>query len=487
MDSPIRDITLDLYLYDLHDGLGDSETDLEESRRRFWQRIYNGRLTEDQLQTFKEREASVSDWIELLGKQRTEKFKKTDVTGLQLEGYYYPVKLGDTYALLLDSGTQRIQPNSVGQVSASAQPLQHEQLQALDQQLQSLRHIVHQRSGRDQNRGEIGEDWLVWGQLTQAFSAAEIQQIAETCYNALKWLPSPNWQRDFSGQGRLYGATWFELEHPDTTADDKNATQHLLIALFPPNCSPDQINQQIPKLHRHFLRLFHYRNKILWAHEQGVRLKRDLKLATSEIHDLTTQLQTSLSDPSLHLDRLQSLLAKALNVAQDYELNLSYFDEQRSTIAVNLANYQKRLALIQSTDPDCDLAFLTDFGNYVEEKFIGQIEADQAILQVSLKPLDRFIKTVEGIVGLERTKTERDFNRTLQVAGFGIGSATLVHSSLSSKSDELIKTIPAFAQNPSPWLIAGFPLVASLGVGIVFALLSLSLGSLFQRMKMGRR
>jgi hypothetical protein len=325
------------------------------------------------------------------------------------------------------------------------------------------------------------------GQLTRSFSAAEIQRIAETCYNAFKWLPSPNWQRDVRGQGRLYGATWFELEHPDTTVDDKNTTQHLLIALFPPDCSLKQIDDQIGKLHRHFLRLFHYRNKILWAHEQSIRLKRRLKLATSKISVLTTQLQEGLDEPSLHLDRLQSLLATALNVAQDYELNLSFFDEQRSTIAVNLANYQKRLALIQNTDPDCDLAFLEDFCNYVEEKFIGQIEADQAILQVSLKPLDRFIKTVEGIVGLERTKTERDFNRTLQVAGFGIGSATLVHSSLSSKSDELLKTIPTFAQNPSPWLIVGFPLAASLGVGIVFALLSLSLGSLLQRMKMGRR
>jgi hypothetical protein len=148
----------------------------------------------------------------------------------------------------------------------------------------------------------------------------------------------------------LYGATWFELERPDTTADDKDATQHLLIALFPPDWSLEQINKQIAKLHRHFLRLFHYRNKILWAHEQSVRLKRSLKLATSKISVLTTQLQEGLDEPSLH----------------------------------------------------------------------------------------RFIKTVEGIVGLERTKTERDFNRTLQVAGFGIGSATLVHSSLSSKSDELL-------------------------------------------------
>jgi hypothetical protein len=42
------------------------------------------------------------------------------------------------------------------------QPLHPEQLQVLNQQLQSLRHTVHRRSGREQNKGEIGEDWFVW-------------------------------------------------------------------------------------------------------------------------------------------------------------------------------------------------------------------------------------------------------------------------------------------------------------------------------------
>ncbi|MGB3615339.1 MAG: hypothetical protein WBA10_16215 [Elainellaceae cyanobacterium] len=59
--------TIDLFLYDLHDSLGASRDELDKSRRRFWQRIYNGTLTDEKLSELQSLEKTFANYVELLG------------------------------------------------------------------------------------------------------------------------------------------------------------------------------------------------------------------------------------------------------------------------------------------------------------------------------------------------------------------------------------------------------------------------------------
>lgn len=97
--------TLDLFLYDLGEGLGHSKEKIKENRHRFWQRIYNNSLSEEKLASLRAAEQTFSSYIELLDSQRIEKFKHP------LDGFYYPVKLGDTYALQIDCSGKKNDPD----------------------------------------------------------------------------------------------------------------------------------------------------------------------------------------------------------------------------------------------------------------------------------------------------------------------------------------------------------------------------------------
>jgi hypothetical protein len=68
--------TIDLFLYQLAEGLGQSDSDIAENRRNLWEKIYGYKLDEQQLKEFQQREAKTSDYIPLF---------KTDVEKLFLK------------------------------------------------------------------------------------------------------------------------------------------------------------------------------------------------------------------------------------------------------------------------------------------------------------------------------------------------------------------------------------------------------------------
>ena len=94
--------TIDLFLYDIAEGLGLVDNNIAQSRKNFWQRVYGDELSNAQLETFSQTELELSDYIELLGAKRYEAFEGT------LDGYYYPVKLGNTYALQVNCSINKL-------------------------------------------------------------------------------------------------------------------------------------------------------------------------------------------------------------------------------------------------------------------------------------------------------------------------------------------------------------------------------------------
>jgi hypothetical protein len=419
--------TIDLFLYDLRDGLGQSSDQIHQNRRRFWQRIYNDSLNEQKLEQLQATEETFSSYIELLDTQRIERFK------YPLDGYYYPVKLGDTYAVQIDCSGKENDPD-------------WEQL-SQPEQLQQLKTIVLDRTHNIS--GEMGANWLIWGKLATPNQDPEI--TAKDCYSALEIVANPNWQRDCKGRGTFQGARLFELERPDIKPDGYNRNHHILICLFPHDKTDDEIKEIIGKLYRNLIRLFHYRNKVLWVYEQSRQLHDTLKKSSSIVQKLVDSLPDRITPAPLNLQQLQQDLATALSISHNYETNLGYLQEQATTLEVNATNYQRRTETIAQLDPNGDLAFLERFGEYATEKCLSHIQTDYQALSAGLKPLENFIKTIGGIIEIERTKNERTLNQTVAIASVGISTAALAASTFTDPAEGIVeRLLPTPANQPTP-------------------------------------
>ncbi|NEO30713.1 MAG: hypothetical protein F6K36_09825 [Symploca sp. SIO3C6] len=443
--------TIDLFLYDLGNGLGQSSEKIDKNRQRFWQRIYQDNLNEQKLTQLQSEEGTFSSYIELLGTQRVEFFKHP------LDGYYYPVKLGDTYALQIDcAGKENDQD--------------WEQLSTVEQ-LQQLKEIV---LGHTYNLpGEMGQTWLIWGKL--ASPSQDSETIAKEYYQALKIVPKPKWQRDCKGKGNFQGATLFELEQPDKTPDGFNRNYHIIICLFPYNRTEELIEKTIGKLYRHFIRLFHYRNKILWVYEQSRQLKDTLKKSYSTIQKIVNSLSQHLTNSDINLKQLQQNLADALSISYYHESRLVYLHDQLSTIEINVKNYQSLTQVMAETDANSDIVFLQRFGEFAQDKYLNQIKTDYQTLNAGLKSLDNFIKTIEGIINIEKTKNERTLNKTVAIASVGISTASLAASTITEQAEDIAKTIPFIPRSQINLGAFGLSFFLSVLIGLLFAAITLLL------------
>ena len=279
--------------------------------------------------------------------------------------------------------------------------------------------------------------------------------IAQDCYKDLQIVSNPNWESDFKVEGQFRGATFFGLERSDFTADGYNRNYYIIICLFPYDQTKDEIQKTIGQLYHDFLRLFCYRNKILWVYEKSRQVKDTLKTASSTVQKLADSLSHRLFDSQtsshLNLNQLQQDLAYALLISQQYETNLGYLQEQGYAIKINVRNYNNRVQALAKQDSKSNLGFLEGFGEFATEKHLNQINTDYQTLSAGLKPLEYFIKTIQGIIDIEKTKNERILNQTVAIASVGISTATLAASTFTDRSEGIVKTIfPVPPRQPTP-------------------------------------
>ena len=167
--NELNSLTVDLFLYDLCEGLGRGQKQAEESRQQFWQRLYPTANGKKPVQD-KETDAYFADYVELLAEKKYERFPDST------DGYYYPVQLGDTYALQVDSSGDP-------ETTQSAAP--PEAVQAISADI--IENRIHQ------HHGELGESWLIWGQLNDP--AQNTEATAKACYEALSSQQQLSWNR----------------------------------------------------------------------------------------------------------------------------------------------------------------------------------------------------------------------------------------------------------------------------------------------------
>lgn len=467
MNKPARIInpTIDLFLYDLYEGLGQSQEQVDQNRERFWRRIYNDDLSVEKLTRLQRQEENSASYVELLGgdefkNQRFEFFKPP------LDGYYFPVKLGDTFALQIDCSGRLNDPHK-------GQPVR------LDTLPQIKEKILH--SGE---AGEMGNTWVIRVQL--ADSDQPPQTVAQECYQQLQLIPSPDWKRDCKNQGTFKGSSIFELERAQPSTDDCNRNLYVLIFVFSHDQSDQQINLTFNQLYPHLIKLFYYRNKIIWMYQRSRQRQKTLKDSLRTIQKIVDSLSDHLECSALDLNHLQQNFAQSLQISYLYQTELVYLKEQGLTIKTNTNYYWQRVQAISELDSESDIAFLEKFREVATKQYL-QIKTDCRVLDAELKPLTSFISTVEGIIKLEKTKNERILNQTVAIASVGIGSASLALYAFDDQAREIINAIfPVLPGQPEPSINLWLTFFSTFSLSLTIGLLGAGIVWLFIKKKLVR-
>lgn len=79
---------------------------------------------------------------------------------------------------------------------------------------------------------------------------------------------------------------------------------------------------------------------------------------------------------------------------------------------------------------------MQEFSEFAQTKFLEQIESDQANINSRLTLMENTIKTVQGIIDLERTKSDSQLNQTVAIAGIGLAISQVASAVILSQPPE---------------------------------------------------
>ncbi|MGB5963549.1 MAG: hypothetical protein WBG73_23125, partial [Coleofasciculaceae cyanobacterium] len=167
-----------------------------------------------------------------------------------------------------------------------------------------------------------------------------------------------------------------------------------------------------------------------------------------------------------------------INLA-DYTTELSALENQNQTIQVNLENYKYRLDNIEKKYAPSEVAFLKIFSEseFYATKYQRQIAADHANLTPGLTVLQNLNSTIQGIIDLEQTKSDRTLNTTIALGGIGLATSQVASAVI------LIQEVPK--PNPDDSFLTLFTyqfivFFLSLGIGAIATYISFYL---FRRLR----
>ena len=424
-----------LFLYDLREGLGEDAQSLTANQKNFAAKL----PTNIRSSLFNRDSVFESEYLELL----TNRFEGFTENDKPFEGYYLPVRLNDTYGLLL--GCSFKEDRTAHSVSCLAQ------FQAKINEKLNNQHP------------NIGQTWLIVTEMDNPNISPE--EVAKKCCQSLNI--GLKWERDFKGKGSFLGGSIFELSRyqlliQESTQDAKPRTIqeiqeniHLIIALMP---SSDAAKTVWEDFNTELLRLFCYRHKVFWAYAQSRYLKQQLKKDFRVINQLVGNIY------SQNLKQLRKTVVDAHNILPKYTTKLNYLDAQIRTIEINAINYSRRIGTIgdrlnqiqtqngqnpiaqilpilswfqsatatsnpTSTNPTpllsqlanlqhpYDLKFLEKFSEDVEEKYQLQVQKDYANLSPGLQLLQDLINSSRAITEIEQAQRDRTFQDTVGILG----------------------------------------------------------------------
>jgi hypothetical protein len=357
-----------------------------------------------------------TEFVELL----TEECEFTETLNLppEYEGYYYPVQLSDTDALMVDCSVSDKESNTS------------------IQEIITLKKIIVDQVLNYQG-GSLGQTWLISGILPSdldiKMGSDDVKNLAQKCYNLLvgKELDC---QEEPEGEGQLLGGRFFEW-NPDNLNDTpqkapynlEQKNPHVIIILYPNLTAIENAAELID----HWMQLFCHRHKILWAYVKSRVVKRDLEAKFVEVQSYVKEFKT-LGYEGFTLSQLSKKVSDADNLFSDYAINLSYLEFQRSTIEVNLDNYRQQLeelvAKVFEKDQEYEVKCLEQFHSDARNKYLKQVSKDYENLSAGLKMLEVAVNLIRVNLEVREAKSDRTFQNTLGIVGAGLAAASVTAS-----------------------------------------------------------
>lgn len=321
--------TVDLFLYALKTSLNTTNAETQANKAAFLAQFpFDTQLNDPDIET---------EYLEIT--------HPTQITFIShnktLEGYYYPVRLNDTYGLQIDCS---INNQTETQPAKSFAILKTEIEQKLNKELVT-----------------IGQTWLLSGWLPEN-SSQNPEDIAKDCYYALS--KDTYWQPE---KGTFLDGKVFEIWCPENenyslqkaTNALNSHEHHVIIAIYPNRESAEQAAE----FYKDWMGLFCYRNKIWWAYCQSRLVKESLLNHYKQIEanrKITNQSNSRQEKHNITISR--QILNNIDNILQQYTIDLLNLSFQKQIIEINLSNYQLRLALIkEKAGQNNQLDFLEKF------------------------------------------------------------------------------------------------------------------------------
>jgi len=479
--------TLDLFLYDLRDGLGENTGEIADNQagfaRKLPERIHSLIVQQDV--------TVEAEYVELLGNRGREQFDSSSQK-YTLKGFYYPVRLGDSYGLLLDCSVE----HSLGHPERSKTEACPVSCLA-DLKTELDRRLAGQPS-------TIGQVWMISGQIPN-FTPDKAEAIAQACCQVPEL--DLDWNRDFRGKSEFMGGMLFELwryrfKRPDNSSSSASSpirnihqlqdNHCVLIALYPDQETAKKASQ----FNFDWLRLFAYRSKILWAYGQSQYLRKNLKDDFAAIKQYIKDFNQAQTR-RLNLKKLRQTLVDAQNTLSNYSINLNYLNTQKRTIEVNLLNYRRRLYRIKQRLTDfqaaTELEFLKQFGDDVERRDLLQVQSDYESFSPGLTLLGDLINSIRGVTEIDQSERDRNFQEIVAIFGVGLAAGALAASSAEqfpgmSDPKEVVeypvRSVLSQLGVSEAWLPPAILATVSLGITVIFALLTalvIKLSWLFRR------
>lgn len=450
--------TLDLFIYQLRNGLGDSDTQIAENHQSFWKNL------PDKIKVSLEKESEAENpeyakLLELLESSIKQAHNIKDNYYLfsnekNLESYYYPVRLYDTYGLLFDTSIND---------RKNSQPIT------------SFNTLAKQAETK---KGNLGKSWMASGYLSTA-TKPDPKALAEHIYRE---LVNREWQNP--QEGKFLGANLFEVwKSPQKWQDIESENSHTLIVIYP-NLWTMQLAADF---YGDWLRLLCSRNKILWEYAYSQQLTKELQDEFKLIINRTQKIKNLYASSKntefnqQQLNKLQKILSNSIATVSDYATKLSYLEILKSAIETNLLAYKKYLKDIeikaqekQKEDNqigDTNIQCLEKFTETVQQKYKIQVEQDYISLSVGLKIAEDLINTVRGIIDIEQTKRDRTLNTTVAVAGIGLATSQIASAVILAQQPNDYQNYLRFRAEVFGW---------SLLIGSIFAVVMYLILRLFR-------
>lgn len=259
----------------------------------------------------------------------------------------------------------------------------------------------------------------------------------------------------------------------NATIQDIQDNQHIIIIIYP----DEKTASQAAQFYYEWMKLFLYRQKILWGYGQSRVLKKQLKSYFTIIEEGQVLIEKGLAK-GREIGSLNQRLKSLQESFDSYTISLRKLDLLKEAIDINLENYRQEYVGLEKkarevrSQADTDLHLFDKFERRVKDKYRQQIIKDRINMRTGMKLLQEVISATESRVEVEKASRDENFQDILTTLGVGWAVGSFVAEQqpqtdykLSIENLISVETIKYYAT------VLGPPVSAAIGASLLFWLI----------------